>query len=56
MMLKISDNPQTDEVEPEVKLIANMHGDEIVGREIVVRLAEYIGAEYTKRTMKSFTL
>ena len=49
MMLKVSDNPQTDEVEPEVKLIANMHGDEIVGREILVRLAEYIGAEYTKK-------
>ena len=51
MMLKISDNPQTDEVEPEVKLIANMHGDEIVGREIVVRLAEYIGADIIKKEL-----
>ena len=28
--VKISDNPNRDELEPEVKYIANMHGDEIV--------------------------
>ena len=49
LMLKVSDNVQVDEVEPEVKLIANMHGDEIVGREIVVRLAEYIGLAYSQK-------
>lgn len=33
-MVKISDNVNTDEVEPEFKYISSMHGDEIVGREL----------------------
>lgn len=43
---KISDNPNTDEREPEFKYIANMHGDEIVGRELMVRLIEKIANDY----------
>lgn len=38
LMVKISDNPVEDEAEPEFKYIANMHGDEIVGREVMLRL------------------
>ncbi len=38
--VKISDNVRTDEVEPEVKLISSMHGDEITGRESMMFLIE----------------
>ena len=31
-VLKISDNVNVDEVEPEIKYISSMHGDEIVGQ------------------------
>ena len=45
-VLKISDNPNQDELQPEFKYIANMHGDEILGRELMVRLARDILSEY----------
>ncbi|MBL6988315.1 MAG: succinylglutamate desuccinylase/aspartoacylase family protein [Bacteriovoracaceae bacterium] len=45
--MKISDNPEIDEVEPEVKYIANMHGNEIVGRELMVKLIEDLAISYT---------
>lgn len=46
--VKISDNVNTDEVEPEVKFIANMHGNEIVGRELMVILIKDILEKYEK--------
>ncbi len=45
-VVKVSDNPKKDEIEPEVKYIANMHGDEIVGREMMVRLLANLGKRY----------
>ncbi len=45
-VVKISDNPDQDEKEPEVKYIANMHGDEIVGREMMVRFLRDLGKRY----------
>lgn len=47
-VMKISDNVQTDEVEPEFKYISSMHGDEITGRELCVSLIEEIGQKYGK--------
>ncbi|MBL7714132.1 MAG: hypothetical protein JNL01_01615 [Bdellovibrionales bacterium] len=47
-VLKISDNVTTDEVEPEFKYIASMHGDEISGRDLVVQLAEDLLENYGK--------
>lgn len=37
-VMKISRNVNVDDKRPEFKFIANMHGDEIVGRELMVRL------------------
>lgn len=37
-MMKISKNPDVEEDEPEVKYIAAMHGDEVVGKEMLVDL------------------
>jgi hypothetical protein len=45
-VMKISDNVETDETEPEFKYISSMHGDEITGRELTVSLIEEIGAKY----------
>jgi hypothetical protein len=45
-VMKISDNVETDEVEPEFKYISSMHGDEITGRELSVSLIEEIGQKY----------
>lgn len=37
-IVKISDNANIDEKEPEFAYIANMHGNEVVGRRLMVRL------------------
>lgn len=46
--LKFSDNVELNEIEPEVKFIANMHGNEIVGREMMVRLVAELIERYTR--------
>src|SRR3989338_2459369 len=44
--MKISDNVNSDEVEPEFKYISSMHGDEITGRELTIKLIEDLAAKY----------
>jgi hypothetical protein len=45
LVLKISDNPAEDEQEPEVMLSAAIHGDELAGFVMLMRLAEYLASE-----------
>jgi len=45
-VMKISDNVNIDEVEPEFKYISSMHGDEITGREMTVSLIQEMAEKY----------
>lgn len=47
-ILKISDNVEKDEQEPEIKYISTMHGDEIVGQELLIFLAKLLLENYGK--------
>ena len=40
--LIISDNVAVDEAEPKLLYVANMHGDEVVGREFMIYLSRLL--------------
>ncbi|WP_084205924.1 M14 family zinc carboxypeptidase [Psychroserpens mesophilus] len=46
LMLKISDNVSTNEAEPEFMYTSSMHGDELAGFPLMIRLAEYLLTNY----------
>ncbi len=55
-VMKVSDNVEVDEVEPEFKYVANMHGDEIVGREMLVSLLNEIASNYKSGDKETLSL
>jgi hypothetical protein len=46
-MMKISDNVGVEEFEPELKYVSSIHGDEVVGYEMLIRLIQLLTTEYT---------
>lgn len=50
-VVKISDNVDADETEPEFKYISSMHGDEITGRELTTMMIEEIAEKYGRDKM-----
>ena len=41
-MMKLSRNPDVEEDEPEVAYLSSMHGDEVVGKELLFNLIDYL--------------
>jgi subtilisin-like proprotein convertase family protein len=52
--MKISDNVNSEEDEPEFKYISTMHGDEVVGMEMCIYLIQYLVDNYGSDSLATF--
>lgn len=48
LVIEISDRPSQEEAEPSFKFIGNVHGDEPVGRELLLHFADWLCSNYMK--------
>lgn len=44
--LKITDNPSLEEAEPEFKYVSSIHGNEVIGYDMCIRLIQQLTSEY----------
>ncbi|ONK80830.1 uncharacterized protein A4U43_C01F22240 [Asparagus officinalis] len=56
LVIEISDKPGKDEAEPAFKFIGNVHGDEPVGRELLILLANWLCNNYMKDSLATLII
>ena len=50
LMMRVTDNPQTEEAEPEFRVVGPHHGDEKIASEIALSFLQYVLASYDTST------